>query len=45
VKTIRRTVLALTLAGIASAAIKLRGCGEVPTQVGGWRELSSADFK
>lgn len=44
-KTIRRAVLALTLAGIASAAIKLRGCGEVPTQGGGWRELSNADLR
>ena len=44
-KTIRRAALALTLAGIATAAIKLRGGGEVPPQGGGWRELSGADLR
>ena len=43
-KTVRRAVLSLTLAGIAAAALKLRGAGEVPPQGGGWRELSGQDF-
>ena len=42
---IRRAALALSLAGIATAAIRLRGSGEVPPQGGGWRELSGPDFR
>ena len=45
VKSICRAALALTLAGIATAAIRLRGGGEVPSQGGGWRELSGPDLR
>ncbi|HEX2274074.1 MAG TPA: hypothetical protein VHG90_09405 [Acidimicrobiales bacterium] len=46
VRMIRRAALALSLAGIATAAIRLRGHGEVPPQGrGGWRELSGPDFR
>ena len=44
-KTVRRTVLSLALAGIAAAALKLRGSGEVPPQGGGWRELTGPDLR
>ena len=44
-KMIRRAALALSLAGIATAAIRLRGGGGIPPQGGGWRELSGADFR
>ncbi|MCA1691684.1 MAG: hypothetical protein ABR540_00690 [Acidimicrobiales bacterium] len=44
-RSIRRGVLALTLAGIAAAAVRLRGSARVPPQNGGWRELSGPELR
>ncbi len=43
--TLRRSLLALALAGVVAAAVRLRGSPAVEPQSGGWRELSGADFK
>ena len=45
VHAIRRAVLALGVAGIIAAAIRLRGSGGVPPQSGGWRELSGPELR
>jgi hypothetical protein len=45
VKTLRRAALALAMAGLATAALKLKGTGDVPPQGGGWRELSGPDLR
>jgi len=43
-RTLRRGLLALSLAGIAAVAVRLRGGTDVPVQSGGWRELSGPDL-
>jgi len=43
--TVRRSLLALALASVVAAAVRLRGSPAVQPQSGGWRELTSADFK
>jgi hypothetical protein len=45
IHAIRRGVLALGVAGIVAAAIRLRGSGGVPPQSGGWRELSGPELR
>lgn len=44
-KALRRAVLALSVAGLMAAALRLRGRGGVPPQGGGWREVSPTDLK
>jgi hypothetical protein len=44
VTAIRRALVALGLAGIVAAALRLRGSGGTPPQSGGWRELSGPDL-
>ncbi|MFN2607801.1 MAG: hypothetical protein ABR511_07875 [Acidimicrobiales bacterium] len=44
-KTLRRAAFALAMAGLATAALKLKGSGEVPPQGGGWRELTGPDLR
>jgi hypothetical protein len=44
-KMIRRAMLALGVAGLVAAVLRLRGSGGVPPQGGGWRELSGPDFR
>ena len=44
-RTFRRGLLALSLAGLAAAAIRLRGGAGVPPQTGGWRELSGPELR
>jgi len=39
-KTLRRALTALSMAGIFAAALRVRGKGGVPPERGGWRELS-----
>jgi alpha-beta hydrolase superfamily lysophospholipase len=39
VKLLRRAIMALTLAGMVAATLRLRGKGGTPPQQGGWREL------
>ncbi len=43
-RLIRRGLVALGLAGLAAAAIRVRGTGGVPPQSGGWRELTDSDL-
>ena len=38
-KLLRRALMALSLAGLVAAALRVRGRGGVPPQHGGWREL------
>jgi hypothetical protein len=45
VKLVRRTLIALGLAGLVAAILRLRGSGGVPPQGGGWRELSGNDLR
>jgi hypothetical protein len=42
---LRRAVLALGLAGLLAALVRLRGTGGTPPQGGGWRELSGPDLR
>ena len=44
-RLLRRALLALGLAGLIAAALRLRGKGGVPPQGGGWRELSGPDLR
>jgi len=37
---IRRALVAVGLAGLVAAVLRLRGSGGTPPQRGGWRELS-----
>ncbi|MGH2686047.1 MAG: hypothetical protein ACRDJP_11335 [Actinomycetota bacterium] len=41
----RRAVLALGLAGLVAAVVRVRGTGGAPPQSGGWRELSGPDLR
>jgi hypothetical protein len=45
VKYVRRTLVALGIAGIVAAVLRLRGSGGVPPQDGGWRELSGPELR
>ena len=40
VKTLRRALVALSLAGAFAGVLRMRGRGGVPPQEGGWREVS-----
>lgn len=40
----RRALLAVGLAGLVAAVLRLRGSGGSPPQNGGWRELSGPDL-
>ena len=42
---LRRATLALGLAGLIAAVVRLRGTGGTPPQGGGWRELSGPDLR
>lgn len=44
-RALRRAALALTLAGIAAVAVRLKGGVDPPSQSGGWRELSRSDLR
>ncbi|MGH9244394.1 MAG: hypothetical protein ACRD29_08785 [Acidimicrobiales bacterium] len=44
-RQLRRTLLAVGLAGVLVAVLRLRGKGGVPPQGGGWRELSGPDLR
>jgi hypothetical protein len=45
VKYVRRTLVALGIAGIVAAVLRLRGSGGVPPKDGGWRELSGPELR
>jgi hypothetical protein len=38
-------LLALGIAGLVAAALRLRGSGGVPPQDGGWRELTGSELR
>jgi len=40
---LRRALLAVTMAALAAAAIRVRGRGGTPPQSGGWQELPLGD--
>ena len=42
---LRRALLALGLAGIIAAVLRIRGTGGTPPQQSGWRELSDPDLR
>jgi hypothetical protein len=44
-KALRRALLAIGLAGVIAAVLRLRGTGGSPPQSGGWRELSGPDLR
>jgi hypothetical protein len=44
-KMFRRALVAIGLAGILAAVLRLRGTGGVPPQDGGWRELSGPELR
>lgn len=42
---LRRALLALGIAGLIAAVLRIRGTGGTPPQTGGWRELSGPDLR
>jgi hypothetical protein len=42
---LRRALVALGIAGLIAAALRLRGSGGTPPQEGGWRELTGPDLQ
>lgn len=42
---IRRALVALGIAGLVAAVLRMRGTGGTPPQKGGWRELSGPEFR
>ena len=42
---VRRALVALGLAALVAAVLRLRGTGGTPPQDGGWRELSGPDLQ
>ena len=42
---IRRALLAIGLAGLVAAVLRIRGAGGSPPQDGGWRELTGPDLR
>lgn len=43
-KMARRALVALGVAGLFAAVLRLRGTGGTPPKGGGWRELSGPDL-
>ena len=41
---IRRAFVAIGMAALVAAAVRLRGTGGIPPQSGGWRELSGPEL-
>jgi hypothetical protein len=44
-RTLRRALVALGVATIVAAIVRLRGSGGIPPQQGGWRELRGPEFE
>jgi hypothetical protein len=42
---LRRALIAIGLAGLVAAVLRLRGAGGTPPQQGGWRELSGPELQ
>ncbi|MHB8671793.1 MAG: hypothetical protein ACYDAD_14745 [Acidimicrobiales bacterium] len=45
IRTLRRGLLALGIAGLLAGLARLSGSESVPVQGGGWRELSGPDLR
>ncbi|MCU0267062.1 MAG: hypothetical protein MUF83_00305 [Acidimicrobiales bacterium] len=43
-KMLRRALVALGIAGMVAAVLRMRGTGGTPPQEGGWRELSDSEL-
>lgn len=44
-RLMRRAAVAIGVAALVAAVLRLRGSGGVPPREGGWRELSGPDFR
>jgi hypothetical protein len=44
-KLARRVLIALGIAALVAAILRVRGSGGVPPREGGWRELSGPDLR
>jgi hypothetical protein len=44
-KLLRRALVALGIAGLIAAVLRVRGTGGTPPQQGGWRELAGPDLR
>jgi hypothetical protein len=44
-KMLRRALVALGVASIVAAIVRVRGTGGIPPQEGGWRELTGPEFE
>ena len=42
---LRRALIAVGLAGLVAAVLRVRGSGGTPPQQGGWRELTGPDLR
>ncbi len=42
---LRRALVALGIAGVVAAVLRVRGTGGTPPQDGGWRELSGPELQ
>ena len=42
---LRRALVAVGVAGIIAAVLRVRGTGGTPPQEGGWRELTGPDLQ
>ena len=42
---LRRALVALGVAGVIAAVLRVRGTGGTPPRDGGWRELSGPDLR
>jgi len=45
VKSLRRALVAVTIATVVAAFVRLRGAGGTPPSGGGWREVPADDLK
>jgi hypothetical protein len=45
VKLLRRALVALGIAALIAAVLRVRGSGGTPPRTGGWRELSGPDLR
>ena len=44
-KLLRRALVAIGIAGLIAAVLRIRGTGGTPPQDGGWRELDGPDLR
>ena len=44
-RLLRRALIAVGIAGLIAAVLRLRGSGGTPPQEGGWRELTGPDLR